>query len=71
MLRVALFGLVAELIVYAVGYFAPAMQTLLPPVYALVGVLFVAAMWRTYRRRPGRERRHGDADRRHGDRRDS
>jgi hypothetical protein len=71
MLRLVLLGLAAEIIVSAVGYFAPAMRTLLPPVYALVAVLFLGALWHRYRRRPGRERRHaGAGDRRHGDRRE-
>jgi hypothetical protein len=71
MLRLVLLGLIAEMAVFAVGHFAPAMKTLLPPVYALVAVLFAGAIWRAMRRRPGHERRHaGAGDRRHRDRRD-
>ncbi|HEY4216191.1 MAG TPA: hypothetical protein VGM67_03580 [Gemmatimonadaceae bacterium] len=72
MLRLATLGLVAEMIVFAVGFFAPAMKTLLPPVYLLVAVLFAGAIWHQFSRRPGRERRRpGSGDRRHGDRRES
>lgn len=71
MLRLTILWLVAEVAVFAVGHFAPAMTTLLPPVYALVAVLFVAALWHALRRRPGHERRRpGAGDRRRGDRRD-
>jgi hypothetical protein len=71
MLRLAVLGLIAEMAVFAVGHFAPAMTTLLPPVYLLVAVLFAGAIWHALRRHPGRERRHaGAGDRRRGDRRD-
>jgi hypothetical protein len=71
MLRLALLAIVSELAVFAVGHIAPAMRTLLLPVYILIAALFVVAMWHAARRRPGHERRHpGAGDRRHGDRRD-
>ena len=71
MIRLALLGIVSELLVFAVGHISPAMTTLLLPVYILIAILFGVAMWRAARRRPGHERRHtGAGDRRHGDRRD-
>jgi hypothetical protein len=71
MLRLALFGIVAEMAVFAVGYIAPAMTTLLRPVYILIAALFVFALWRAAKRRPGHDRRHNAVgDRRHTDRRD-
>ena len=71
MLRLAVLAIVSELAVFAVGHIAPAMATLLLPVYILVAALFAVAMWHAARRRPGHERRHpGAGDRRHGDRRD-
>ncbi|MDB4874362.1 MAG: hypothetical protein JWM41_808 [Gemmatimonadetes bacterium] len=71
MIRLAVLGLVAEMAVFATGYIAPAMTTLLRPIYILVAVLFLFALWHAARRRPGHDRRHNaPGDRRHVDRRD-
>lgn len=71
MLRLALLWIAAELAVFAVGHFSPAMETLLLPVYLFVAAVFAVMLWRASRRRPGHERRQaGSGDRRHGDRRD-
>ena len=55
---------VIEAALFFVGYLAPAMQTLLKPVYLLVLAVFVIPIWHATRKRAaGHDRRH--ADRRH------
>jgi threonine/homoserine/homoserine lactone efflux protein len=71
MIRLVLLGIVAEMAVFGVGYLAPAMTTLLRPIYIFVAALFLFALWHAARRRPGHDRRHNaPGDRRHNDRRD-
>ena len=50
-----------ELGLFAIGYFAPAMRTLLGPVYLIVPLLFVIPIWHASRTRgPGHDRRRSD-----------
>jgi hypothetical protein len=50
-----------ELALFAIAYMAPAMKTLLQPVYWIVLVLFVVPIWHAARSRgAGHDRRHSD-----------
>jgi hypothetical protein len=55
-------GLLAEAMLLGVVKLAPAMGVIMQPVYLVVGLIVIVAIWQSSRRR---------GDRRHGDRRDA
>lgn len=59
-LILAAIAVAVEVALFSVGRLAPAMTTLLRPVYWVVGGLFALAMWHASRQRATGDRRHND-----------
>ena len=60
-LRVAIVGVVIEVLLLILSVLSPALRPLLFPMYFVVAAIFVIAVWQAARqRRGGQDRRHND-----------
>ena len=59
-LHVAIIGVAIEVLLLIVGMLSPAMGPLLRPMYLVVAVIFLVAVWQAARPRTGRDRRQTD-----------
>ena len=60
LLRIAVGGIILEVILIAIGLRAPALRLLLRPLYVVVAVGVLITLWHAARKRTGHDRRQAD-----------